>query len=78
LAVGVFPKLLSSLYVTHILLLRINFGRARQIPEPVPRKEKLYVHRSVKTRQDAEGLEGGKYKPKVQFDHLPVDIEYVE
>jgi hypothetical protein len=36
--------------------------------------------RSVKTRQDAEGLEGGKYKykPKVQFNHLPVDIEYVE
>jgi hypothetical protein len=61
------------------LLLRINFGRARQIPEPVCRKkEKLYVHRSMKTRQDAEGLEGGKYKPKVQFDHLLVDIEYVE
>ena len=75
MAVCVFPKLLSSLYVTHILLFRINFGRARQIPEPVCRKkEKLCVHRSVKTRQDAEGLEGGKFKPKVQFDHLPVDI----
>ena len=78
LAVCVFPKLLSSLHVTHILLLRIYFGRARQIPEPDCRKEKVYVHRSVKTRQDAEGLEEEKYKPKVQFDHLSVEIEYVE
>jgi hypothetical protein len=47
-------------------------------PNPRTGLEKLYVHRSVKTWQDSEGLEGGEYKPKVQFYHLPVDIEYVE
>ena len=65
----VFPEFSSPLYVTHVdvvVPLRINFGRARQIPGPIrERKEIMYVHRSVQTR-----LEGGKYKPKVQFEHL--------
>ncbi len=56
---------------------RVNWGRAREVPKPVrERKEKIRVHRSVKIRMDAEGLEGGKYSPRSQFDH--VEWEYVD
>jgi hypothetical protein len=34
------------------------------------------VHRSVKIRMDAEGLEGGKYSPRAKFDH--VQYEWVD
>lgn len=54
----------------HDFLLRVNLGRGRQIPNPVSeRKEKILVHRSVKTRMDADCLEKGKYNPKANFDH---------
>jgi hypothetical protein len=70
----------STLFVTHagvIVLFRVNLGRPRQIPGHVrERKEKIFVHRSVKTRMDAEGLKGGKYEPKAKFDHL--NHEWVE
>jgi hypothetical protein len=52
--------------VTHvgvIFLLRLNMGHGRHIPEPVrdsERKEKVLVHRSVKTKMDAECLKGGE------------------
>jgi hypothetical protein len=60
-----------------IFLLRVNFGRGRQIPNPVrERKEKILVHRSVKTRMDADCLETGKYNPKAKFKHL--DVEWVD
>jgi hypothetical protein len=56
---------------------RMNRGRARQVPTPVrERKEKIRVHRSVKIRMDAEGLEGGKYSPGAKFDHM--ECEYVD
>jgi len=55
----------------------MNRGRARQVPAPIrERKEKIYVHRSVKIRRDAEGLEGGKYSPRAKFDHM--ECEYVD
>jgi hypothetical protein len=55
----------------------MNRGRARQVPTPVrERKEKIRVHRSVKIRMDAEGLEGGKYSPGAKFDHM--ECEYVD
>ncbi|KAF8491994.1 hypothetical protein F5888DRAFT_1619394 [Russula emetica] len=55
----------------------INRGRPRQVPEPASsRNEKIHVHRSVKTRMEAEGLEGGKYTPKAKFEHL--DFEWVD
>jgi hypothetical protein len=66
------------LYVTHlvVIVLRINWGRPRRVPEPISeRKEKILVHRSVKTRMDAEGLEEGKYTPRAKFEHL--DFEWV-
>ncbi len=55
---------------------RVNWGRPRQIPKPVREKEKIRVHRSVKIRMAAEGLEGGKYSPNAQFDH--VEYEWVD
>ena len=55
----------------------MNFGRPRRIPEPVrARGEKIHVHRSVKIRMDAEGLEGGKYEPKAKFEDF--DFEWVD
>jgi len=49
---------------------QVNMGRGRQIPNPVcERKEKILVHRSVKTRIDADCLERGKYNPKAKFGH---------
>jgi len=55
----------------------VNWGRPRRVPEPNSEKdEKILVHRSVKTRMEAEGLEGGKYKPRAKFEHL--DYEWVD
>jgi hypothetical protein len=63
-------------FVTHVavtFLLRVNLGRGRQIPNPVcERKENILVHRSVKTRMDADCLETGKYNPKATFKHCEV------
>ena len=59
------------------VLPRMNLGHPRRIPGPIrERKEKIYVHRSVKIRMEAEGLEGGKYKPKAKFEDL--DYEWVD
>ena len=66
-----------SLNVGVIVFVRMNLGRPRRIPAPVrERKEKICVHRSVKIRKDAEGLEGGKYEPKAKFEDL--DFEWVD
>ncbi|KAF7791081.1 hypothetical protein EIP86_002042 [Pleurotus ostreatoroseus] len=43
-----------------------NMGRARSIPES-HKKGKLNVHRSVKLREEAEGLAGGPYRHRVEF-----------
>jgi hypothetical protein len=71
---------LYLLHVTHagmVVLPRINLGHARRIPRPVrERKEKIRVHRSVKTRMEAEGPEGRKYVPNAKFEHL--DFEWVD
>jgi hypothetical protein len=40
------------------------------------KKEKIYVHRSVKIRMEAKGLKGGEYVPRVKFD--PADREWVD
>jgi hypothetical protein len=64
------------LYVTHlgVIVLRMNLGRPRRVPEPVSeRDQKIHVHRSVKTRMEAEGLEGGKYTPRAKFEELDFD-----
>ena len=75
-----FPMFLPSFNVIHasvVFLFRINLGHARQIPRPVrERKEKVRVHRSVKTRMEAEGLEGGKYEPNAKFEQF--DFEWVD
>jgi len=56
---------------------KLNLGRGRRVPAPVSEKgEKVLVHRSVKTRMEAEGLPEGKYVPKAHFqghDHEWVD-----
>lgn len=74
------PLLLFPLYVTHlgVIVLRINWGGPRRVPEPVSEmnEKKIYVHRSVKTRMEAEGLEGGKYTPRAKFEHL--NFEWVD
>jgi hypothetical protein len=36
----------------------------------------MYVHRSVKIRMEAEGLEGGEYVPKMKFGSY--DVEWVD
>ncbi|KAF8481731.1 hypothetical protein DFH94DRAFT_732636 [Russula ochroleuca] len=55
---------------------QVNLGHARRIPGPVrERKEKIRVHRSVKIRLEAEGLEGGKYEPLAKFEHLDFEWE---
>jgi hypothetical protein len=60
-----------------MIVLRINLGRPREVPEPVnAEKGNILVHRSVKTRMEAEGLEQGKYKPRVNFER--VNIEWVD
>ncbi|KAA1467854.1 hypothetical protein DENSPDRAFT_833006 [Dentipellis sp. KUC8613] len=50
----------------------INMGRPRTIPK---QKHGINVHRSVKIRMDAEGLEGGKYKPKAVFEVEPTWVD---
>lgn len=66
-------------FVTHLgvtPLLRINLGHGRQVPKPVREgKEKILVHRSVKTRMDADSdfLEKGEYNPKAKFEHCQVE-----
>jgi len=60
-----------------IFLLRVNWGGGRQIPNPVcERKEKILVHRSVKTRMDADCLGRRKYNPKAKFEHC--EFEWVD
>jgi hypothetical protein len=56
---------------------QVNLGRGRQVPNPVcERKEKIFVHRSVKTRMDADCLEGGKYNPKAKSERC--EFEWVD
>jgi hypothetical protein len=53
---------------------RMNKGRGREVPEPeCCRGEKVRVHRSVKIRMKAKGMD---YKPKALFHHL--DFEWVD
>ncbi|KAI0253206.1 hypothetical protein BJV78DRAFT_1123495 [Lactifluus subvellereus] len=52
----------------------MNMGRGREPPESsCGSGEKVLVHRSVKIRMEAEGL---NYVPKAQLDHL--DVEWVD
>jgi len=56
---------------------RMNLGGPREIPRSVrEKKEKLYVHRSVKIRMEAEGLDGGKYVPRAKFEEQ--EFEWVD
>jgi len=56
---------------------RVNMGRARDIPRDVREKRaKMYVHRSVNTRMEAEGLDDGKYEPKMKIESY--DVEWVD
>ena len=63
-----------------MIVLRINWGRPRRVPDPVieslRKDDKIRVHRSVRTRMEAEGLEGGKYTPRAKFEHM--DFEWVD
>ena len=66
----------SRFYLCHsirarlFVFLRMHLGRPRKFSELIREKEEIYVHRSVKIRMEAEGLEGGKYKPKAKFEDL--------
>jgi len=51
----------------------LNLGRGRKIPKQ--KRRGFYVHRTVKLRREAEGLEGGKYEPKA---HFKVDPTWVD
>jgi len=52
-------------------------GHSRQVPRDVREKRvKLRVHRSVKIRMEAEGLDDGKYVPKMKFESH--DVEWVD
>ncbi|KAI9455939.1 hypothetical protein BJY52DRAFT_1384548 [Lactarius psammicola] len=56
---------------------KMNLGEGRAVPKPIREsREKIYVHRSVKIRMEAEGLEGGKYVPKAKFQEF--DYEWVD
>jgi len=56
---------------------RVNMGRSREIPRDVREKRaKMYVHRSVKIRMEAEGLNDGRYMPKMKFESY--DVEWVD
>ena len=58
----------------------MNLGRGRKVPAPIGEMgEKVLVHRSVLTRMQAEGLPGGKYDPKANFqEHGNELIELVD
>jgi len=70
-------SLLSSVIDVILILYRMNLGRPREIPRAVREKrEKIYVHRSVKIRMEAEGLDGGKYVPRARFENQ--EFEWVD
>jgi hypothetical protein len=70
-----YPRSISL--ILGVILLRLNLGRPRRVPEPGGElNKKIHVHRSVKTRMEAEGLEGGRYTPKAKFEDL--DFEWVD
>src|ERR1700761_3578469 len=46
-----------------IAMTSANFGGERDVPRSNDEKQIVRVHRTVKLRMDAEGLEGGKYEP---------------
>ena len=51
---------------------RVNLGRGRTAPESVrDKKEKILVHRSVKTRMETKEL---KYEPQVNFREFDYDF----
>lgn len=62
-----------------ISLRRPNFSKERHIPKAVPdpknmeKKQKVLVHRSVRTRKLAKGL---KYEPRVKLEGY--EIEWVD
>lgn len=52
----------------------VNFGRGRHIPRPM-QDVQVKIHRTVKIRMEANGLPGGKYKPKAKFKVEPVWVD---
>lgn len=52
----------------------VNMGAGRRIPMQFKEGAKVKLHRSVKIRIEADGLEGGKYWPKAK---LKVEPEWV-
>ncbi|KAI0756455.1 hypothetical protein C8Q80DRAFT_1092774 [Daedaleopsis nitida] len=49
-----------------------NMGIGRKVPK---RHSPFYVHRSVKTRMEAQDLKDGPYTPKARFKHEPVWVD---
>jgi len=56
------------------MLASVNFGRGRHIPRPM-QDVQVKIHRTVKIRMEANGLPGGKYKPKAKFKVEPVWVD---
>lgn len=49
-------------------------GRPRDVSAS-HKKEKLYVHRSVKLREEAENLPGGPYRHRLEFFTEPTWVD---
>lgn len=52
----------------------VNFGRGRPVPRCM-QDAQVKIHRTVKIRMEANGLPGGKYKPKAKFKVQPVWVD---
>ncbi|KAI0368947.1 hypothetical protein BV20DRAFT_947314 [Pilatotrama ljubarskyi] len=50
----------------------MNLGRGRVVPK---HHEPFYVHRSVKLRMEAKGLQGGPYTPRAQYVNEPIWVD---
>ena len=66
----------SQFYLRHsirarlFVFLRMHPGSPRKFSGLIREKEEIYVHRSVKIREEATSLEGGTYKPKANLKNL--------
>ena len=58
---------------TYSLPNRLNRGRGRHIP--LQRKNGVKIHRSVKIRMAAQGLEDGTYLPKANLKVEPIWVD---
>jgi hypothetical protein len=56
-----------------LVFLSMNLGRGR--PVPGQKGVGVKVHRTVKLRMEADGLEEGKYRPKAKLEVEPTWVD---